>query len=380
MNGGTNLSGSLRPDNHTAGSPRQTLLSAGPGQEKQNTFLCIAFMNILEKPGKQSAFHSLTPDTVLTLVEKATGFRCTNLCRPLASYINRVYELEKENRSGLVVKFYRPGRWSREALQDEHDFLMELAAQEVPVIAPIVLLNGETLGRYENIYFAVFPKCGGRSFDEFTDDQWLELGRLIGRTHAVGALHPPRDRIIMAPDISTRNQVDYILGGAFIPPDLRKQYQQLTDRLIEEIRPLFAGAEMIRIHGDCHFGNLIYRPDESFYIIDFDDMVVGPPVQDFWMLLPDYAEKSTVEIDLFREGYETFQNFDHRALRLIEPLRAMRFIHYSAWCAHQVAEDGSSVIIPDFGTRQYWIQEINDLADQLERIRTDTVHQSGNLL
>lgn len=334
-------------------------------------------MNQYPEPPTQSAFQSLDPNTVLTLVEKQLGVRCTNLCRPLASYINRVYELEQEDRSGLVVKFYRPGRWSTEALQDEHDFLLELKNLEIPVIAPLHLQDGTTLGRFADMHFTVFPKCGGRSYDEYTDDQWLELGRLLGRIHSVGATRIPRDRITMRPDMSTREQVNYILNTGLIPQDLAKKYSSITNRIINEITPLFTDAEMIRIHGDCHFANLIYRPGESFYVVDFDDMAFGPPVQDFWMLLPDYMEESFIEIEIFLEGYETFRSFDRRSLRLIEPLRAMRFIHYTSWCAHQVAEDGISHAIPDFGSRHYWEQEMNDLADQLERIK-DAPSLPGN--
>ncbi len=327
-------------------------------------------MNIPEEPKLHSAFRDLTPDTVITLVEQALGKRCTNLCRPLISYINRVYELQGEDGEGLVAKFYRPDRWSEKGLQDEYNFVLELAEQEIPVVAPLKLQNNRTLGRHGKIFFAVFPKKGGRSFDEYNDDQWLELGHLLGRTHSVGADSMPQDRITMAPDQATRQQVDFILKNNLIPPDLLAKYQALTESLITEISPMFDGIEMIRIHGDCHFSNLIYRPDESFYLIDFDDMAVGPPVQDFWMLLPGYMEDSLVEIDIFLEGYETFRNFDRRTLRLIEPLRAMRYIHYTAWCAHQVVEDGESRVVPDFGTRHYWQIEINDLADQLERIRS----------
>lgn len=335
-------------------------------------------MNILEEPSGPPAFHNLTPDTVITLVEKALNVRCTNLCRPLNSYINRVYELEEEEGDGLVVKFYRPGRWSKEALQDEQDFLLELAAQEIPVVPPLILQGGTTLGSHNDLHFAVFPKKSGRSYDEYTDEQWLELGRLLGRVHSVGAMHLAADRITMMPDKSTRHQVDYIIKGDFIPSDLIKQFEELSDTLIHEVTPLFNNVEMIRIHGDCHFSNLIYRPDESFYIIDFDDMAMGPPVQDFWMLLPGHMEESYVEIDLFLEGYETFRDFDRRTLRLIEPLRAMRYIHYTTWCAHQVAEDGLSRVAPEFGTREYWQQEIRDLAEQLERIKAMPEH-AGNL-
>ncbi|MBW2506872.1 MAG: serine/threonine protein kinase [Deltaproteobacteria bacterium] len=325
-------------------------------------------MNKSDKPKQETAFHSLTPDTVITLVEGALGKRCTNLCRPLISYINRVYELQAEDGSGLVAKFYRPGRWTQQGLQDEHDFLLELAGEEVPVVAPLLLRDSSSLGSYNNIHFAVFPKKGGRSFDEYNDDQWEELGRLLGRTHNIGAMHLPKDRLTMAPDISTRQQVDYILAGSFMPEDLLARFRDLTDSLIREITPLFDQKSMIRIHGDCHFSNLIYRPGESFHIIDFDDMVTGPPVQDFWMLLPGHREDSTAEIEIFLEGYETFRAFDMNSLRLIEPLRAMRYIHYTAWCAYQFAEDGETRVDEEFGSRHYWQTEMGDLEDQLERI------------
>ncbi len=319
---------------------------------------------------KQTAFHDLTPDRVIALVETALEIRCTNLFRPLNSYINRVYELEREDGAGLVAKFYRPGRWSKDALQDEHDFMRRLVEAEVPVIAPLPLRGGGTLGSHDGMHFAVYPKKSGRTFDEYTDGQWLELGRLLGRVHAVGAALHPRDRITMAPDRSTRSQTDYILAGTFIPEELTGRFRDLTSTLIEEIAPMFRDAEMICIHGDCHISNLIHRPGESFFIIDFDDMAVGPPVQDFWMLLPGYRGESLAEIDIFLEGYETFRPFDRRTLRLIGPLRAMRFIHYMAWCAHQVAEDGHSRVAPDFGTRDYWLRELGDLETQRERIRT----------
>jgi Ser/Thr protein kinase RdoA (MazF antagonist) len=328
-------------------------------------------MNIPEDPKLQTAFHDLTPDRVITLVENELGMPCTNLCRPLISYINRVYELQAEDGAGLVAKFYRPGRWSEKGLLDEHNFIVELAEQEIPVVAPLKLRDNRTLGRHGNTYFAVFPKKGGRSFDEYNDDQWLELGHLLGRTHNVGAVNKPEDRLTMAPYRSTRQQVDYILNSNFIPPDLLEKYKDLTSSLINEIGALFDKIEMIRIHGDCHFSNLIYRPDESFYIIDFDDMVMGPAVQDFWMLLPGYLEDSLAEVEIFLEGYESFRNFNRQSLRLIEPLRAMRYIHYTAWCAYQVAEDGESRVAVDFGSHEYWQGEINDLADQLERIRSE---------
>jgi len=326
-------------------------------------------MDTTEQRKECLAFNRLTPELILAQVESALGLACTNLCRPYNSYINRVYELEDKAGNGMVVKFYRPGRWSRQALEDEHNFLLELAAEEIPVIAPLALHQGGTLGQYENMFFAVYPRKGGRCVDEFTDDQWLAIGRLLGRTHMVGAKNIARGRTRMHPAVTTAAQVEYIRTSGLIPEDLIDPYTRITARIITEIEPLFAAGESIRIHGDCHTGNLIYRPGESFFLIDFDDMVQGPPVQDFWMLLPGPLEDAFVEVDLLLEGYETFRRFDRASLRLIEPLRAMRYIHYSAWCAHQVISDGATSVIPDFGSRPYWQTEIDDLVDQLDRIR-----------
>ncbi len=327
-----------------------------------------------------SAFPELSPNTVLNLVETALGTSCTNICRPLNSYINRVFELEDTDGKGLIVKFYRPGRWSNAALQDEQDFLLELDEQEIPVIPPLRLHHGETLGEYANLYFSVFPRCGGRSYDEFNEEQWLEIGHLIGRCHAVGAVHPSRARMTMSPSHSTEKHVQYILESGLITQGSQTaMFSDLSRELIAEITPLFENIPLSRIHGDCHFSNIIYRPGESFFLIDFDDMVMGPPIQDLWMLLPGTPEESLFEIDVFLEGYETFNHFDRRSLRLIEPLRAMRFLHYISWLTHQYLADGVAPLVPDFGSNDYWETEIADLGDQLKRIKKGT-GSIGNMI
>lgn len=332
--------------------------------------------------GKQDisgSFHDLGPDRVLNLVERELGIRCNNLFRPLNSYINRVFEIETGEGERLVVKFYRPGRWSKKALLDEHAFLIALAEQEIPVVAPLYFQGGQTLAESENLFFAVFPKCGGRSSDEFNDDQWLQLGRLLGRVHKVGETARAKHRITLAPGHSTRGQLNYLLGSACIAEDLKPLLQSTVQGIMATIEPLFAHSKPIRIHGDCHFSNIIHRPGESFYLIDFDDMAMGPPVQDIWMLLPGGVEEAVVELDFFLEGYETFRPFDRRSLSLIEPLRAMRYIHYMAWCAHQVEADGETRAIDGFGSRDYWQQEIADLVDQQARIAEGRM-PSGNFL
>jgi Ser/Thr protein kinase RdoA (MazF antagonist) len=323
-----------------------------------------------------SGFLNLNPDHIITLAEEALSEQFTGICRPLNSYINRVYELEDRTGAGIIIKFYRPGRWSKEALLDEHDFLLELTEAEVPVIAPLQTSNASTLGTFKNINYALFPKKGGRFVSEYNEDQWLELGHLLARTHAIGALKTPRDRVTIHPRSITTTQIDYLEDGAFVPSELAATFFEVARNIVDEIAPLFDETEMIRIHGDCHFSNIIYRPGESFYLIDFDDFAVGPPIHDLWMLLPDRPKHSLYEIDLFMEGYETFRPFDRRNLKLIEPLRAMRYIHFIAWCAHQ-AKDGGKPPTEDWGSLAYWATETRDLQEQLIEIRED-LSASGN--
>ena len=314
-------------------------------------------------------FASLTHEIIIGLAEKELGTRLTGLCRPYASYINRVFELAAEDGTGIVIKFYRPDRWSKEAIEDEHDFLLELAEAEIPVIAPLPLKDSKTIGGSGDIMFAIFPKKSGRNHDEFSLEQWLELGRLMARVHNVGARHMPKDRITLTPGSATRDHIDFILGRGLVPKDLAGQFTDVTEKLLGLIDPLFKDKPLIRIHGDCHSGNIIYRPDESFYMIDFDDMAVGTPIHDVWMLLPGYLKDSRHELNLFIEGYETFRDFNRSDLKLIEPLRAMRYLHFTAWCAHQVADGGFSNLAPGWGTNEYWQTEINDLAAQIGRIK-----------
>jgi Ser/Thr protein kinase RdoA (MazF antagonist) len=315
-------------------------------------------------------FHTLFPDDVIFLVERSLGLECTNLFRPLNSYINRVFELEDREGKGLIVKFYRPGRWQKDAILEEHHFLLELRDQEIPVICPLILSDGSTLGTWHDIHFAVFPKCGGRNLDEFNEEQWLELGRLLGRTHAVGAVKGSQSRLVMHPTSSTLDQINYLRDNDLVPAETQEQFFSLTTTLLEEITPRFEGVKYQRIHGDLHFSNIIYRPGESFYLIDFDDMVMGPPVQDIWMLLMGYGEDSFIELDTFLEGYEMFHHFDKRSCSLIEPLRAMRYIHYLAWCGYQVVEDGKTLVLPEYGSLNFWQNETRELLDQIERIRS----------
>ena len=324
----------------------------------------------------QSGFHTLDPDTILRNIEEAFGKKMTALCRPYTSYINRVYELKTEAGESVVAKFYRPGRWDKKALQEEHDFLLELDKAEIPIIAPLVLKSGVTLGSDGTMFFALFPQKGGRSCDELGDDDWLKIGQLLGRVHQIGASHPATSRVTWSPGKVTDQQVNYILEGNFVPSSLEADYRKVTQDFIQLAEPVFADISLLRIHGDFHFANLIFRPSESFFMIDFDDMAMGPSVQDLWMLLPGYRRDVQREINLFVEGYETFRSFSYSELKLIEILRAMRYVHFCAWCAHQVKDGHFLQSHPNWGTPHYWQGEIRDLQEQMGRIGSELSHFS----
>jgi len=325
-------------------------------------------MNASSGPIPSPDFEGLTHDVILELTETALGLRTTGVCRPLASYINRVAEVEMREGSPVIVKFYRPGRWSEAALRDEQEFLLELHEAEIPVIPPLAGADGQTLHSGCGMFFAVFPKRGGRLCDDPSPEQWLQIGRLIARMHQIGETRAPRDRITLHPAASSRGHLEFILQSGAVPEGLRARYEQEVRALLEWITPLFEGVSGFRIHGDCHRGNILQRPGEPLHLIDFDDMSTGPAVQDLWMLLPDHLRHARRELDLLLEGYTLFRPFPMSSLRLIEPLRAMRFLHYTAWCARQKADGGFVRIAPDWGTGAFWQQELLDFGRQRREI------------
>ncbi len=311
-------------------------------------------------------WSDLSHDLIFGAVEQTIGARLSNLIRQRNSYINRVYELEQvDPPRKLIAKFYRPGRWEPAMIEEEHRFLLELAAQEIPVIPPL-LFNGTTLFFSRSFPFALFPKMGGRALDEFDKNGWEMIGRLLARIHHIGTNHRQSARIRWRPAVATRQHLEVLEHSGYILPDFRSSFDRAAGDFIDRFDPFFNDADLILIHGDLHKGNLIHRPGEGIYLVDFDDLCLGPPVQDIWMLLPGKVEQSENELSWLLKGYETFLPFDRESLRLVPALRGMRLIHFAAWLAVQKDEPDFNRHFPEAGSARYWkelTQEIYDLLD-----------------
>jgi len=314
-----------------------------------------------------ATFFALTPDRVLDAVEVG-GLRCTGRCLPLRAFENRVYEVELEDERRLVVKFYRPGRWSRETILDEHAFLADLTAAEVPAVAPIDLGTGSTLGEIESIFYAAFPKVRGRSLDELDAEGRRRIGRTIGRLHAVGAARdaPNRPRLDVAR--SVREPLEVLLGGAFVPSGLAERYRDVALRIADATRGPLAAARAQRIHGDLHWGNILWGR-EGPILVDFDDCLVGPPVQDLWLLARGDTAEARKEREDLLEGYELFREFDRSTLALCEPLRALRIIYMSGWIARRWDDPSFPPAFPMFRNHDYWNHEYEELLRIAEGLR-----------
>jgi len=324
-----------------------------------------------------TSFEILTPNRILDAVETGMDCELTGLTASLPSYINRVYELQSVGGERLIAKFYRPGRWARTALQDEHDFVLDCAAEEIPVVAPLELSSGGTIGEYDGILYSVFPKKSGREMDLHTDEGWRRLGSLVGRIHLAGSRRDADSRLRMHPETTTIPEIGQLLDGGFMSPQQAGRFKDVTFRIVEVALREFDGIDLQRIHGDCHRANILERPGEGLMVIDFDDMVMGPPVQDIWLLLPDHANSVRREINLILEGYEQFMEFDDRSLRLVEILRAMRIIYFLAWCSTQVDDFKFQSNFPDWGSEMFWQREIADIEHQYHAILNDERLKKG---
>ncbi len=314
-------------------------------------------------------FLGLTPDAVLNAIE-ATGLRCTNACHALNSFENRVYEVElaDEARTRRVAKFYRPERWTAAQIREEHAFLAALADDEVPVCNVLALGDGDTVASAGHILFCLFERWGGRAPEEIDDELAGRLGALAARIHNVGARLDIKHRRRLDAD-RTLEALEWLLSGTLIPTPLRDRYGRAARALVDLLRARLEGVDLQPIHGDLHAGNLILR-EGVLHVLDFDDMVIGPPVQDLWLLLPGRDVDSRRRRALFLEGYERFRAFDRRTLNLIEPLRGLRFVTYSAWLARRWHDPIFPLTWPQFGGESWWRDAVDDLEDALAHVDT----------
>ncbi len=320
------------------------------------------------------SFDHLLPDLIIAEAEQAFGCRFSGVVLPRPSYINRVYELENEFGDRVILKFYRPGRWERGALLEEQLFTFDCRSAEIPVVAPLRFPGGGSLRETANgIYFAAFPKRWGRPFEILEDEDYRRLGRLLGRLHGVGEQRRSSFRPRLDPRRSTAGQIDNLLGGGFAGPAVIRALEEALTSLYRTILAAYGEeSEIIRLHGDCHGNNILQRPDEGLMLIDFDDMMAGPPVQDLWLLLPGYAAECRREWDLIAGGYREFRELPEREFRRIEPLRAMRMIHYLDWCARQRGDCNFRERYPDWGSDGFWRSEIAVLRGQHRVIAAST--------
>lgn len=308
-------------------------------------------------------YAELTPDRILDAVE-ARGLPVDGRLLALNSYENRVYQVGIEGQPPIVAKFYRPERWSDEQILEEHRFAGELAAAEVPIVAP--LDEGGTLHRHGGFRFALFPRRGGRA-PELEDGEVLEwIGRFLGRMHAIGQAAAFEAR----PALDLESFIDqpsaFLLKSGMIPAELLEPYKAITTMIREEARRCFARAgnvEVIRLHGDCHAGNILWT-DAGPHFVDLDDCRSGPAVQDLWLLLSGDRQAMGKQLGKILAGYEQFAEFDDRQVHLVEALRVMRMIHYAAWLGSRWDDPAFPAAFPWFNTRRYWEEHILQLREQ----------------
>ena len=328
-------------------------------------------------------YSSLDPQQVLQALD-AVGLRGDGRVLQLNSYENRVFQVFLEDGDVVVAKFYRPGRWSDAQIVEEHAFALELVAAEVPVVPPRVLqadaaasgltLQGEpptlaTLQTSSGTHrFTVATRCAGRE-PELEDPEALrQIGRFIGRLHAVGRQRPFAHRHHMHARNDGQHALQLLLRGGFVPDTERPAWQQACKLALAAVNAAFDAAAplaTLRLHGDCHLGNVLWR-DGGPHVVDLDDAMQGPAVQDLWMLVSGDRQSMAQQLNTLLEGYEQFAEFDDRERRLIEPLRTLRMLRHSAWLAARWSDPTFPLNFPFFGTAAYWSQQTTQLREQIE--------------
>lgn len=312
-------------------------------------------------------YSSLSPDLVLDAVE-SIGYLSDARILALNSYENRVYQVGIEDSDPIIAKFYRPLRWSNEQIKEEHEFSLALAEQEIPVIPPIIK-NGETLFEYQGYRFSLYPRRGGHAPELEDLDTLYSLGQYLGRIHAVGKVTPFKYR----PEIDIQSfgldARQFLLEHNFIPSSLLEAYSSLSGHVLDKIQNIMGNTsyQRIRLHGDCHPGNILVRY-ETLHLVDLDDARNGPAIQDIWMLLSGDRAQKVSQLSSIVEGYEEFCELDFKEFRLIESFRALRMMHYSAWLAKRWEDPAFPLAFPWFNSENYWAQHILELREQLAEL------------
>ena len=313
-------------------------------------------------------FDGLEPDVILGAVE-SLGMPTGGGFLALNSYENRVYQVSREDAPPLIVKFYRPLRWSDEAIVEEHGFALELAELEIPV-APPLLVDGRSLHSYAGFRFAAFERRRGGWPDMDTRADRMQLGRFLGRIHAVGAIRAFRHRPGIDVGELGEQPLEFLLAGGFIGEGVEAAYEAAARDVLAAVRHVFADAgrpREIRLHGDCHPGNILWS-DEGPCFVDLDDARNGPAIQDLWMLLSGERDEMATQLTDLIDGYRTFHDFDSRQLVLIEALRGLRMVYYSGWLARRWDDPAFPLAFPWFATRGYWQEQVHVLREQMDRI------------
>ena len=310
-------------------------------------------------------FQHLSPDVVLNALA-AQGYVCDGTFIALNSYENRVYQIGLDDADPLVVKFYRPGRWSDEAILEDHAFNLEMVENEIPIVPPVQDEQGQTLHEFEGYRFSIFLRKGGRwpELENSENLQWI--GRFIGRIHAVGSIKPFEHRRALTIQDFGYDSLAYLMESQFIPIDLETQYRDTVEvslKLVEQAYSSVDNLRNIRIHGDCHPGNILWT-DQGPHFVDLDDCCTGPAIQDIWMLLSGSHDEMSGQLASILRGYTEFTQFDARELHLLESLRTLRMIHYSAWLARRWEDPAFPKNFTWFDTQAYWNEQIQALQQQ----------------
>ena len=309
-------------------------------------------------------YSGLTPDTLLDAVDHC-GYLADGRFLALNSYENRVYQVGIENNTPIIVKFYRPGRWSSESILEEHEFSLALVDQEIPVIAPRII-SGTSLHTFNGYRFALYPRQGGHWPELNTQEHREWMGRFIARMHLVGASKSFIHRPTLDIDSFGYKSYQFLLAEGFIPAYIETAYRTLAEDLLQQITGIYSYASnvsSIRLHGDCHPGNILWT-DQGPHFVDLDDCRSGPAIQDIWMLISGERHEMQTQLIDIMEGYLQFRDFDHRELLLIEPLRTLRIMHYAAWLARRWDDPAFPRAFPWFNTPRYWEEHVLSLREQ----------------